>query len=95
MDRSGGCFNCSKEGHTIVGCRTPPHYPVCAIRNLPAGHRAGGEGCVPYNSPKRVIVAAETSDNDRKGDEQGESTVPVSEDVPSTGEGVEVDLSNG
>ena len=40
-------------------------------------------------------MAAETSGNDRKGDEQGESTVPVSEDVPPTEEGMEVDLSNG
>ena len=42
-----------------------------------------------------MIVAAETSGNDRKCDEQGESTVPVSEDVPPTEEGIEVDLSNG
>ena len=42
-----------------------------------------------------MIVAAKTSGNDRRGHEQEESTVPVSEDVPSTEEGIEVDLSNG
>ena len=42
-----------------------------------------------------MIVAAETSGNDRRGHEQEESTGPVSEDVPPKEEWMEVDLSNG
>lgn len=56
IDRSNIYFNCGKEGHKAGGCRTSPHCPVCAGRNMPAGHRAGGDGCAPYNSPMKAVI---------------------------------------
>lgn len=97
VDRSGGCFSCSKEDHTAVGCRAPPHCPVCTTRNLPADHRAGGEGCVPNNSPTRVTAIADMNGGDRVHDEHGESsaTVPPPKDVLPMKEGMVIDPSNG
>ena len=58
VDRSNSCFKCGKEGHKAIGCRASPHCPVCAARSLPAGHRAGADGCTPYNGVVRATVAA-------------------------------------
>ena len=69
VDRSSNCFKCGKEGHKAIGCRASPHCPVCAARSLPAGHRAGADGCAPYNGLVRATVAAA-------------ATVPESGSVP-------------
>ncbi|KYN45029.1 Gag-Pol polyprotein [Trachymyrmex septentrionalis] len=78
VDRSNRCFKCGKEGHKMIDCRASPHCPVCAARNLPAGHRAGGDGCAPYNGLVRATVAAA-------------ATVPESGSVPPSEDAMVVD----
>lgn len=77
VDRSNGCFKCGKEGHTAIGCRASPHCPVCAARNLPAGHRAGGDGCVPYNGSVRTTIAAAVTVSAPGGVPPAEETMDV------------------
>ncbi|XP_011058702.1 PREDICTED: uncharacterized protein LOC105148596 [Acromyrmex echinatior] len=54
------------QEHTAIDCKTSPHCPVCAERNLPAGHRAGRDGCVPYNSPIRTATSERADNSDRR-----------------------------
>ena len=97
VDRSGVCFNCGREGHTAVGCKAPPHCPVCAGRNLPAGHRAGGDGCVPYNSPIRTATDERTDNSDIRDDVRAKnsSAVRMSEVISPAEERMSVDVPNG
>ena len=78
-----------------AGLRT--YCPVCAARGLSAGHRAGGEGCAPYNSPMRVTVSAEMIGRDGKCMVHGEPSAVAStpESAPPVEERMLLDLSNG
>ncbi|XP_018312253.1 uncharacterized protein [Mycetomoellerius zeteki] len=62
VDRSHMCFNCGKDdGHVAFRYKAPPRCPICQFRGLKADHRAGAEGCMPYNGPGGKVNVRQTA----------------------------------
>ncbi|XP_011063044.1 PREDICTED: uncharacterized protein LOC105151186 [Acromyrmex echinatior] len=95
VNKSNVWFNCGGRDIRPLAAR-PLHCPVYAARNL-SGHRAGRDGCAPYNRSIRAATSEGADNSNRRNDVRVEKSLVVrkSEAVSPTDERVSVDAPNG